>query len=305
MISLLRPAVAFVVVGVIIYAVARQWGEVRSGLRSLAWSSVLLSLAAALAGTGTSLLAWRALLKDQGHAIPVAAAARIFLVGQLGKYLPGSVWSVVLQTDLARRQGLSRSRAFTTSLVWVGLSLSTALVVGLLGLPELAHIGRGRVWWLLLVLPVALVASAPPVLTVLVNWILRVLRKQPLRKPLTWSGVLSACGWLGLTWICFGLHLWLLADSLGVPGFGGLVRCVGGFSLAMAAGVLFVVVPSGAGVREAIIVAALAPVMSTGQALSVAVVSRAVFIVADLLSAGAAAVSGLSAFRAVQRSTSP
>jgi uncharacterized membrane protein YbhN (UPF0104 family) len=59
----------------------------------------------------------------------------------------------------------------------------------------------------------------------------------------------------------------------------------------MAAGVLFVFVPSGAGVREALIVAALAPVMPAGAALGVAVVSRAIFIVADVLSAGAAALS--------------
>jgi glycosyltransferase 2 family protein len=91
--------------------------------------------------------------------------------------------------------------------------------------------------------------------------------------------------------VLFGLHLWLLADALGAPGWSGISRCVGGFALAMAAGVLFVVVPSGAGVREALIVAALAPVMSSGQALGIAVVSRGVFILVDLLSAGVAALS--------------
>jgi hypothetical protein len=60
----------------------------------------------------------------------------------------------------------------------------------------------------------------------------------------------------------------------------------------MAAGVVFIVAPSGTGVREIIIVAALAPVMPSAEAFGIALVSRMLFIVADGVSAGVAAVSG-------------
>jgi hypothetical protein len=46
-------------------------------------------------------------------------------------------------------------------------------------------------------------------------------------------------------------------------------------------------------------VAALAPVMSTGEALGIAVVSRALFIAADVLTAGVAALSGVRQLRAL------
>jgi uncharacterized membrane protein YbhN (UPF0104 family) len=292
-----RPVIAILIVAAIGYAVASEWSGspgkpgIKDALRALAWPSVLLSLLAVFAGTVTSLLAWRALLADEGHALSPIAAARIFLVGQLGKYLPGSVWSVVLQVELATRERVPRARAFTTSLVFIGLSLSTGLTVGLLGLPVLASAHHPELWWLFAAWPVLLVASIPPVLTRLVNFVLRLLRKGPLPRPLSWSGVFAASSWLVGTWIFFGLHLWLLANSLGAPGIGGLVRSIGGFALAMAAGVLFVVAPSGAGVREIIIVAALAPVMSSAEAFGVAVVSRVLFIVVDVVSAGAAAIS--------------
>ncbi len=294
-----RPAVAIVILAIIGYTVASKWtgtpGDpgISDVLRTLGWPSVVLSLAAVFAGTLTSLLAWRALLADEGYALSLIAAARIFLVGQLGKYLPGSVWAVVLQMDLATRENVPRGRAFTSSLAFVGLSLSTGLTVGLVGLPVLASAHHRELWWLLAALPVLLVASIPPVLTRLVNIILRLSRKGPLPRPLSWTGVLSACGWLVGTWIFFGLHLWLLANALGAPGWGGLARCVGGFALALAAGVLFIVAPSGTGVREVVIVAALAPVMSTTEALGIAVASRALFIVADAVSAGVAAASGV------------
>jgi glycosyltransferase 2 family protein len=293
LVPVVRPAFAVLIFAAIVYAVVSEWSGVQSALGTLAWPSVVLSFVAAFVGTLTGLMAWRALLADEGHRLPPLTAARIFFVGQLGKYLPGSVWSIVLQMELGKRAGVPRGRAFTTSLAWVGLSLSTALCVGLLGFPVLLSAHSGEAWALVVILPFAVVMSCPPVLTRLVNLVLRVMRKPPLPRPLSWRGVLSACGWLVLTWVAFGLHLWLLANALGAPGIEGVTRCIGGFALAMAAGVLFVFAPSGAGVREALIVAALAPVMSAGEALGIAVVSRALFILADVLSAGGAALSGL------------
>ncbi len=292
-VGLARPAVAVLVFAAIGYAIASEWSGVRGALHTLDWQSVALSFVAVIAGTITSLMAWRSLLASEGHPLGVAAAARIFFVGQLGKYLPGSVFSIVLQMELGKRAGVPRARAFTTSLAWVGLSLSTGLCVGMVGFPVLASTGDKKVWALLAVLPIAVAASTPPILTRLVNLLLHLMRKPPLPRPLTWAGVARAAAWLTATWTFFGLHLWLLANALGAPGWTGITRCIGGFALAMAAGVLFILVPSGAGIREAIITAALAPVMTTGEALGIAVVSRALFIAADVLTAGAAALSGL------------
>ncbi|HEX8766737.1 MAG TPA: lysylphosphatidylglycerol synthase transmembrane domain-containing protein [Jatrophihabitans sp.] len=300
-----RPVFAVLIFLAIGYAVVSEWQGVRSALLTLDWPSVMLSFLAAFAGTVSSLMAWRALLADEGHPLPVLVAGRIFFVGQLGKYLPGSVWSIVMQMELAKSAGVQRGRAFTTSLAWVGLSLSTALCMGVLGFPVLASAHAEQVWVLVALLPFALVASAPPVLTRLVNLVLRVMRKGPLPKALSWRGVLTACGWLASTWVLFGLHLWLLANALGAPGLSGITRCIGGFALAMAAGVVFVFAPSGAGVREALIVAALAPVMTPGQALGIAVVSRALFILADVGSAGAAALSGARRLRGTPAAVPP
>jgi glycosyltransferase 2 family protein len=300
LVAVARPVVTILVVAAVGYAIASEWTDVRRALTSLDWKSVALSLVACLAGSLASLMSWRTVLADEGYPLSPVAASRIFFVGQLGKYLPGSVFAVVLQMELGKRAGVPRGRAFTTSLAWVGLSLSTGLCVGMIAFPLLSSAHHRGLWLLVVILPFAVVASTPPVLTRLVNLILRVMRKGPLPQPLSWRGVLTACAWLAVTWVLLGIHLWLLADALGAPGFSGVFRCIGGLSLAITAGVLFVVVPSGAGVREAIIVAALSPVMSSGEALGIAVVSRGLFIVSDVVTAGAAALSGLRQVRATE-----
>jgi hypothetical protein len=47
------------------------------------------------------MLGWRILVPVGG-----LTAARIFFLGQLGKYLPGRVWGVVTHVDLGRRAGV-------------------------------------------------------------------------------------------------------------------------------------------------------------------------------------------------------
>ncbi|WP_270886433.1 lysylphosphatidylglycerol synthase transmembrane domain-containing protein [Pedococcus sp. 5OH_020] len=299
---LLRPLLGVLIVAAVGYAVASQWSEVREAIANMAWQSVTLATVAVLLGTIAGVMSWRALLAEEGHPLTAVDAGRVFLVGQLGKYLPGSVWSVVVQMELATRLGVPRARTFTATLCWIGLSLSSALTVGLVGLPVIADANTPWLWVLVALLPLALTCSHPKVLTRIVDVILKLLRKPPLPHQFTWRGVLHAFGWLLVTWLCYGCHLWLLANSLGAPGLMGFLRCLGGFALALGAGIVFIVAPSGAGAREALIVAALGGVMTEGQALGVAVVSRMLFTLVDILLAGLAAAS---AWRLLRRTAAP
>lgn len=296
--KVIRPVAAVLIIAAVVYAVVSQWSAVEHGITDMAWQSVALAFACVIIGSCTAVMSWRALLAEEGHRISPLDAGRIFLVGQLGKYLPGSVWSVVVQMELAKRAGVPRARTFTASLCWIGLSLSSALTVGLIGLPVIASAKTPVAWLLVALLPFALVCSHPRVLTRIVDLILRLLRKAPLPHAFTWRGVLHAFGWLLVTWFFYGVQLWLLANSLGAPGWAGFLRCLGGFAVALGAGVVFIVAPSGAGAREALIVAALAGVMSEGSALGVAVVSRMLFTVADIVLAGVAALSAWRLLRA-------
>jgi glycosyltransferase 2 family protein len=57
-------------------------------------------------------------------------------------------------------------------------------------------------------------------------------------------------------------------------------------------GILFIPSPAGAGIREVVLVLALAPILDSGQALAIVVASRVILIVCDLAFALVALVSG-------------
>ena len=80
----------------------------------------------------------------------------------------------------------------------------------------------------------------------------------------------------------------MLAIRVGAPAGKALPLAIGAFAFAWCAGFLVVLAPAGAGVREVIMVAILGPVVGTAPATAIALVSRAVTAVADLVVAGVA-----------------
>ncbi len=310
-----RIAAAVALVYFVAATTVHQWSAVSETFHRLSWPVVALSLVAAVLAIGTTAMAWRAAIDDLDHTVPVAAAGQVFLVGQLGKYLPGSVWSYVLQMELGRRVGIPRARAFLASLITIGLGITVGLAFGALGLPATlnathtaAHSGTARAafWSAVILLPIGLVCAHPGVLNRLVGLLLRLLRREPLDRPLTWRGVLGTSGWAAAGYLLFAVHLWLLARTQSAPGWSGLVACLGAISLAIAVSTVVVIAPSGIGVREFMIAIALAGIgVSFGTAYALALASRLIITVADVLAAGLAAFAAVRQVRRDQVRAAP
>ena len=101
--------------------------------------------------------------------------------------------------------------------------------------------------------------------------------------------MLVSAGWSAVMWLCFGIHVYVLVAALG--GSDAFLRSVGAYALAWVAGFLVFFAPAGAGARELTLVVLLAPVLERPEALAVAVVSRVLSVVGDLV----VAVSGIAA----------
>ncbi len=299
-----RRLLLLAVVAYVAYQLAQQWHEVSTTLLALPWTRLTLSFAAVCVGVLLGPLVWRAMLADLGSRLRVRDAMRIYLVGQLGKYVPGSVVAVLMQMELARAVGVTRSRSFTASILTAGIVVVGSLLAGLLGLPAFLH-HDPRVVALFGLLPIGLVMLHPRVLTWAVNRLLRLLRREPLPHRLTAGAIGTATSLSVATYVAYGVHMFVLVGALHSSSLKVFLLCVGGMGLAMTAGLVAFVLPSGIGARELVIVTALGTVLPYGQALALAVVSRLMFTVTELVTAGVAAVvPRLSAHREGARAVS-
>ena len=143
--------------------------------------------------------------------------------------------------------------------------------------------------WAFAAAPVLLACLHPKVLNYLLGRLFRLTRRPPLEQPLTARVIATSLAWSFGSWILYGLQIWLLATRLGAPRGTGALLAIGGFAFAWCVGFLAVFAPAGAGVREVLLVALLGPVLGVGAATAVALVSRVLTTVGDLLAAGLAA----------------
>ena len=245
----------------------------------------------------TSLGAWRSLLADLGSRLPWRAAARIFFLSQLGKYVPGSVWSILTQMELSRQHNVPKRSILMVGVVSIAVAVTSGLTMAVLMLPFAVPDAIARYWWVLLVLPVLLSLLHPAVLSRCLGIAMKVLRREPPPKRPSWRGLGTTAGFQFSTWLLLGVHAWILLIGLGAPPMTALPVALGGYALAYAIGQMAVGLPAGAGVREAGLTLVMSTVVPAPAALLLALMSRALLTLVDLTMAGTQYVIGRRAAR--------
>lgn len=289
-VNAIRTALVVLVVIAATWQLVSHWQQVADTILHLQWHRAILAQAVIFMGLACSAMSWQVLVDDLGEPVGLRRGAQIFLVGQLGKYLPGSVWAYVLQIELGHKAGLARARVFAATMFSLVVGVVAALFAGSLAIPRLVAQDPRLAWlpWLYLLLPVAVIVLYPPVLTAIVRLGFRLLRRPRPDHPATLRAVMASVASAVGTYSFFGIHLWMLADTREGLTIGPLALCIGTMAIAMLAGLAFFMLPSGVGARELVIIVALTPIVGVGPATAYAAVSRVMFVLAELVAAGTA-----------------
>jgi glycosyltransferase 2 family protein len=300
--GIVRVAFLLVAIGFLVWALlsqGRPFLDAIAGARPL-WIAGAFALA--LLALGLNAMSWREAMASVGIAISVSDALRVFLISQVGKYAPGSIWPVVAQTEVARDRGHSRSLAATGSILAMVIG---AAVASVLGAGVVADSGMRSYWWVIPLAVCGVIALTPPVLRRLVGLAFRVTRRREPIPPIASARVAASAAWSVTVWLALGLQMWLLLDSIAPASKSGFVLAVGVFALSWLVGFLIVFAPAGAGAREAMMVAALGSAVTGPQALGVALISRVLMTVADALGVAVALAAGGRRLIAPSRRSSP
>jgi uncharacterized membrane protein YbhN (UPF0104 family) len=253
---------------------------------------VLLAFFFGLCGLFGSLMVWREILADLGSRLSIPEAARIMFIGQLGKYVPGSIWPVLAQSELGADRGIPRSRSAVSVLVSYAVMTTSGVVAAIVTLPFANAASIAQYFWILFLLPVAAVLLSPPVLNRLLKFVVRVSGQPVLQETVSYRGLARTMLWALFGWSANGLMVYVLMRQLAGHPQGLLLVSIGAYSLSWSVGFLAVFAPAGAGVREAIMVAVLGAVLGARAShapLTVALLCRALSVLADAAAGAAAA----------------
>ncbi len=235
-------------------------------------------------------LAWALLVRVASGARPSGALLVVsHLRAQLAKYLPGNVFHFAYRHYAAYRAGVGH-KALAFALALESLLLITAAALLALGVVDDPRLTALVPWARDLVWAAPMLAVAAWVGISLLARRNRVVRLEPRRTTAPLAAVLA----IDLSFfVLAAAALRLLSDAPGALPFGAWC---GWLALAWALGYVVPGAPAGLGLREAVLVLGLTPVLGSAAALALALAYRLLTVVAD-------AVLALAGFLLVRRST--
>jgi len=292
-VRLLQLALTLVVTWVILDRVGVDLASLKV-LDPTEWTPNLLLLSAScivlLVGYFLSAAIWGRMVHDLGGpTLPVWTSIRLFMLANLGRYVPGKVWQIVGLAYLAKAEGVSGGVATGAAVLGQGIAI---LAASLLGVGTL--FGPNEIWrrfgWVALVGALTVAAVIIALVTVpsffqrLAGIWFRLTRTEP--PDNLEGGGSPGLRWLALYLLNWGIYataFWLLFLSFGE--WKTFMQVGPAFAAAYVAGYLAVFAPAGAGIREGVLVVLLQPTMSNEAALVLALVARLWTIAVELVPA--------------------
>ena len=243
-------ALAAIVIVLVVRKLAAEWGAVQLALDEARpnWLALVASGVIVLATYAILIETWRVLLRGWQHEIPFIDAARIWTTSNLGKYLPGKVWSITALVVMTRVYGVSATEGATASVLVTLVNTIVGFVVAIVAGAALLRLPPWSVYLIAAIAGAVLLSpSALPRLGALLG---RVLKRDIVLRPLAHRVLVTAAALTAIAWVMYGVAFWLF--TMGVLGNApGAVRdYVAVFASSYLLGFVAIFSPAGVGVRE-------------------------------------------------------
>lgn len=269
---------AFVVAAMVVAVVGLNdsWDSIWAVASELSWWRILTPFVLVLLGVASTALVWSLALARCGHSLPIRDAGPVFFVGQLGKYLPGSLWSFGAVAVMLRRRNVPVSSSVAASLIFLLLHFAPGLTVA--GVVVLTGHTRLPEWWGIGIALAGLVTLTPQIMRPVGRFLNRAGTYE-----WSWIDALVVFASMSVAWSLYTGALFVTAPNASI---GDAPTLLAAFVLAFAVGVAVPLAPAGVGVREALLIFLLTPTLGFEVAAAVSLLSRVTHTVADLVLAG-------------------
>jgi uncharacterized membrane protein YbhN (UPF0104 family) len=249
------------------------------------WGWIAFSVACALAGHAFFVVGWRRLLRDSGVRASFWPLARIFLVSNLGRYLPaGKAWQMAIVAMMATEQRLPSAILAASSLFQGALGVAVGAVV--LFAAGGATIGLPAAWLVLPVVALVGLLAAPAILKLFPRVQAVIARRVPGIDSVTAATMWALVWTAGASWILWGIALRGLASGLLPEPGASMTAYIAAWAASFLAGIIAVVSPAGLGAREGVMQAVLTKSgMTPADVLILLIVARAWATVLDVVPA--------------------
>lgn len=282
-------AVVLLIFGFMFRSLYLDWEQIVAHQWDLNAVSLLVAFSLMLSAAALYAFLWKLILERLGAPLSYRKSYRIFFLSQLGRYIPGKIWSILGLVYLSEKEGVSKVMSSASVMLQLMLQVVSGVMVFAVTLPFWESMDAvPGLSILLLSLPAGLILIHPALVSRGVNLALR-LTGQP-ETELTWSYgyLLRQLGFWAVFWLLNGVAYHFLIRSIDSSPLPRFFVLAGIFSIAWVAGFVSLVTPAGLGVMEGTLVFLLSFYLPIHVATVIALWTRVARTAVDLVSAAIA-----------------
>lgn len=262
-----------------------QWALAGDRLATIhpQWSWIALATLIVLATYALLIETWRRVIVAAGERLPFPDAARIWFVSNLGKYVPGKIWSIAAMTMMAKEKEVSPVTAAGSSVLMQLVSVATGIgVVLVTGAKAVDHPGLAVIAAVAILIGLASIPILLPFLGRLASAASgKTITLPKLAASTVWMTVASGVA----SWIMYGMAFQLFVRGMLGNDAGATTSYIAVYAASYIIGFLALFAPGGAVVREGAMVTGMLRLGLSGRpdALVIALASRLWLTVTELL----------------------
>ena len=249
------------------------------------WSWVWISVVWAMSAHVVYILGWRRLLHDSGIPVRFWDLVRMFLVSNLGRYLPaGKAWQMGIIAMMSSERDLPPAMIAGSSLLQgtIGVAVGAIVLFAAGG----TAIGLPGYFLVLPVLGVLGMLLAPRLLRAMPKLHALLAKKVHGVETITAATMWTLIWTSAAAWVLWGVALHALATALLPSAGASVIAYVAAWTGSFLAGLIAIFSPAGLGAREGVMQAVLEQAgMAAADVLVIALVARAWVTVLDVVPA--------------------
>lgn len=274
----LTTAVTIAVAYFFTRVVITDWGEIAGKVRSPNYLYLLGGIAGFAMYYVFRFYMWQHLFADTQHKVSMFASARMLMLADVARFVPGNIWSVVGRVVASEKLGISKTQTLISSVVeTLALLVSSLIVTG-----GLAIFSTQTPSWVRLLSIAGLVGCGVYVylghwLERLVKYLIRRIAPEVQQASFHRNAFFGAVMWCTLAWVAYTLGGVLLTRAFFEISFSATLAVATALSLSWFIGYVSFITPSGLGFREAAFAVLAAPALGPAAPI-VAVLTRIGFL---------------------------
>lgn len=261
-----------------------NWNRLEVDWQHINYLTLSISLLLFTIAWLSTAIAWGYITKKFNKPLTKRKVVKLWVWSQAARYIPGSVWQVVGRVYMGEKEGLGKGKTLASVAVETSNLIISSLLILALSLPLWPELTGLKQYFPFLISGFLIFGFLHPrVFNATTAFFIKKLDNK--EKPNAYS--LKEIIWMLMPylviWLIFGLAFYFLTLSFKQVGISFLPLATGVFALSWLVGFLFVIAPGGLGAREIALVYMLHFFVGGPLALLLAILSRVLMIIAELL----------------------